>query len=147
MNVVTTFKEKRLEKQMKYERKMLREISLEVLRNKVKEFFSPYLKNKRQQVSVIEEGSLDVAIEAYLLGASYSKFGYHGETVEKVKTRCHIEEKYLVDTLYNYFLYWGLIPENDLAHESFFMTCEAFTDYWWREGFQKGEKRYRMRLH
>lgn len=147
LTVLTTFKEKRREKQMKYERKMLREISLDILRTKVKDFFNPYLKHKRQPITAIEEGCLDVAIEAYLLGASYSKFGYHGENVEKVKTRCHVEEKYLIDTLYDYFLYWGAIGENDLVHESFYMTCEAFIDYWWREGFHKGEKRYRMRLH
>ncbi|CAG9622180.1 YbaK family protein [Sutcliffiella rhizosphaerae] len=147
MNIVTTFKEKRREKQLKYERKMLREISLEILRTKVKDFFTPYLKNKRQHTSAIEEGCLDIAIESYLLGASYSRFGYFGEGVEKVKTRCLIEEKYLNDTLYDYFLYWGIQPENDLANESFYRTCEAFVDYWWREGFHKGEKRYRMRLH
>ncbi|WP_223703185.1 YbaK family protein [Sutcliffiella deserti] len=147
MTVLTTLKEKRREKQMKYERKMLREISLDILKTKVKDFFSPYLKKNRQQIGAIEEGCLDVAIEAYLLGASYSKFGYYGESAEKVKTRCPVEEKYLIDTLYDYFLYWGSIGDSDHVHESFYVTCEAFIDYWWREGFFKGEKRYRMRLH
>ncbi|AST94083.1 MULTISPECIES: DUF2521 family protein [Sutcliffiella] len=147
MNVVTTFKEKRREKQQKYERKMLREISVELLRNKVREFFGPQLKMNGRPIEAVEEGCLDVAIEAYLLGASYGKFGYQGENEEKVRTRCYREEKYLIDTLYDYFLYWGVFCESDMECESFYYKCESFILYWWRDGFEKSIKRYRMRLH
>ena len=147
MTVVTTFKEKRREKQMNYERKILRDISLEGLRKKTKEFFGPQLSLKGKPIVAIEEGSIDLAIESFLLGASYGKFGYLGESTVQVKSRCYVEEKYLIDTLYDYFTYWGYISENEFEAESFYYKCEEYIDYWWKEGFHKAEKRYRMRLH
>jgi hypothetical protein len=76
MNVITSFKEKKREKEIKYERKMLRELSLNTLRAKVQQYFFPFYKGGRMFPSAIEEGCIDMAIEAYLLGASYSRLGY-----------------------------------------------------------------------
>ena len=76
MNVITSFKEKKREKQILYERRMLRDLSLEKLKTKVIEHFSPFYYMYRVFPSVIEEGCIDIAIEAYVLGANYSRFGY-----------------------------------------------------------------------
>ena len=142
-NVITTFKEKRQEKQMIYERKMLRELSLERLKATVNDHFGSYFKF----LSAIEDGCIDIAIEAYLLGTKFSRFGYYGESVESIKLRSYYEEKYLADTLYEYLTYWGQVGTNDFVNESLFYSCEYYVSSWWGEGFQKGEKRYRMRLH
>ncbi len=146
MNVITTLKEKRKEKQMKYERKMLRELSLETLKKSVNEQFSHFYRTGLFAKS-IEDGCVDIAIESYLLGSKYGKFGYYGESFEDVKARCYFEEKYLVDTLFDFLTYWGQIGDNDFVNESLYYSCENYVNKWWQEGFTKSEKRYRLRLH
>lgn len=147
MNVITTFKEKRKEKQITYERKMLRELSLEGLKKNVSETFGSYFRIGTMLGSAIEEGCLDVAIEAYLLGAKYSRFSYYGESLEDVKKRCYQYEKNLIDALYEFICYWGHIGDHGFVNESLYYSCEHYVTYWWMEGFQKGEKRYRLKLH
>ncbi|MFS1516714.1 YbaK family protein [Bacillus sp. SM2101] len=147
MNVITTFAAKQKEKQVIYERKMLRELSLEIIKKQVEQTFSDFYKLGVVAISAIEDGCVDVAVESYLLGASYSRFGYFGEPLEKVKLRCITEEKYLINTLYDYVIYWGNVDDFSLMNESMYYTCEHFVSYWFNEGFYKGEKRYRMKLH
>jgi hypothetical protein len=147
MAVITTLKEKREEKQMKYERKMLRELSHEEIKKIINEHFHPYFKVGLPFLSAIEEGCVDIAIETYLLGAEYSKFGHYGETIEQAEERCKQEIKNYTDALYDFVTYWGHIGDNDLLNESLYYSCEHFVHIWWHEGFRKGEKRYKLRLH
>ncbi|WP_077210506.1 YbaK family protein [Bacillus dakarensis] len=147
MKVITTFVDKRREKQLKYEKSVLREISIKALKEKVKLYFgSSDLTSSLIMHSGIEEACYDVAIEAYLLGAHFSKFGYYGESVEDVKRRCIKEEKHLIDTLYNFMLYWGKGMEG-VYSESLYYLCEQYVESWWMEGFRKGERRHKLRLH
>lgn len=147
MNVITTFTEKKREKQIKYEKSVLKEISIKALKEKVKQYFgsSRYASGLLIK-SGIEEACYDVAIESYLLGAHFSRFGFYGETIEDVRKRCRNEEQHLVDTLYHFFLYWGNGEEGAMS-ESLYYLCEQYVSSWWMEGFYKGEKRYKLRLH
>ncbi|MEK5388948.1 YbaK family protein [Margalitia sp. FSL K6-0131] len=147
MNVITTLSAKRRERQIKNERKLLRELSIESLKKSVQNSFS----SERVQGGIwvqqgVEEGCYDVAIEAYLLGGQYSRLGYGGEPVEHIKLRCEKELKHLTDTLYNFWLYWKCGDES-LMQESTYYACEQFVDKWWMEGFKKGEQRRKLRLH
>lgn len=147
MNLVTTFNEKRREKQLKYEKSVLREISLKILKERVKQFFgSSGITSTLILQSGIEEACYDVAIEAYLLGAHMSRFGYYGEEAQSVKMRCVREEKHLIDTLYNFLLYWGKGTEG-VYSESLYYLCEQYVHSWWMEGFRNGERRHKLRLH
>ncbi|MCQ6281400.1 YbaK family protein [Bacillus sp. EB600] len=147
MNVITTFKDKQREKQIKYERSVLKELSINKLKERVKHYFgSTRIASSLIMNTGIEEACYDVALEAFLLGAKFSKFGYYGENMEDVKKRCHFEEKHLIDTLYNFLLYWGNGEEGTLS-ESLFYMCEQYIHIWWREGFEKGERRHKLRLH
>ncbi|PLR96410.1 YbaK family protein [Bacillus sp. T33-2] len=147
MNVITTFKEKRREKQIKYERSMLRELSIKILQERVKHYFgSSRFTSGLIMNAGIEEACYDVAIEAYLLGAKFGRFGYYGESAEMARKRCRPEESHLIDTLYNFFLFWGKGDEG-LFSESLYYLCDQYVDSWWRDGFQRGEKRYKLRLH
>lgn len=147
MNVVTTFKEKRREKQLKYEKSVLKEISIKTLKERVISYFgSSRLTSSLILQSGIEEACYDVAIEAYLLGAHFSRFGYFGENPESVRRRCEREEKHLMDTLYNFLLYWGN-EEEGIYSESLYYLCEQYVESWWMEGFRKGERRHKLRLH
>ncbi|WML50258.1 YbaK family protein [Neobacillus sp. PS3-34] len=147
MNVITTFKEKRQQKQMKYERSVLKDLSVTQLKERVQTYFGSFrLTSGLLMNAGIEEACYDVALEAYLLGANLSKFGYHGESPDDVKKRCYREEKHLIDTLYNFFLYWGSGDEGVLS-ESLYYLCEQYVHVWWMEGYQKGQKRHKLRLH
>jgi hypothetical protein len=147
VNVITTFKDKQREKQMKYERSVLRDLSINKLKERVKQFFG----SSRMSASFImnkgvEEACYDVALEGYLLGAKFSKFGYYGESAEDVRKRCYTEEKHLIDILYNFLLYW-CNGEEVTASESLYYMCEQYIHVWWNEGFEKGERRHKLRLH
>lgn len=147
MNVITTFKEKKREKQIKYERTLLKDISIQMLKGRVKQYFgSSRLASGLLMKAGIEEACYDVAIEAFLLGARMSRFGYYGETIDSVQQRCEQDVKHLSDTLYNFLLYWGHGEEATLS-ESLFYICEQYVHSWWGEGFHKGERRHKLRLH
>ncbi|MGE6261251.1 YbaK family protein [Heyndrickxia sporothermodurans] len=147
MNVITSFNEKRRERQIKYERKLLKELSIQSLKKSVQEHFgSERIEGGIWIQQGVEEGCYDVAIEAYLLGGQFSRFSHYGETVDEIKRRCRNEIAHLTDTLYNFWLYWKF-GDQGFIQESIFYTCEQFVDYWWMEGFVKGEQRRKLRLH
>jgi hypothetical protein len=147
VNVITTFKDKQREKQIKYERSVLKDLSINKLKERVKQYFgSSRIASSFVMNTGIEEACYDVALEAYLLGAKFSKFGYYGEGIEEVRDRCYFEEKHLIDTLYNFLLYWGNGEEGTMS-ESLYYMCEQYINVWWREGFEKGERRHKLRLH
>lgn len=146
-NVILSFKEKRRAKQVNYERKVLKEITPKLLKERFASFLTTQHALGITFSQVLEEGCYDVAIEAYLLGANFSKFGFYGESEESVKMRCGQEGKHLVDTMYNFILYWGKISDFDVYNETLYYQCERYVDSWWKDGFSKGEKRYKLRLH
>lgn len=147
MTVITTFKERRREKQIKYERSVLKELSINTLKERVRQYFgSTRIASSFVMNTGIEEACYDVALEAFLLGAKFSKFGYYGEDMEAVRLRCYKEEKHLIDTLYNFLLYWGSGEEGTMS-ESLYYLCEQYIHVWWREGYDKGQRRLKLRLH
>ncbi|AZV40896.1 hypothetical protein BAOM_0173 [Peribacillus asahii] len=141
VNVIMDLQERQREKQIKYERRILRELSLEQVKKRFVQYFD------KGYIDVVEEGCLDIAIEAFLLGAHYSKFGYYGESEEEVRARCFQEEKYLVDTLFHFIRYWGKIGSNENFEEGLYYRCEGYVEAWWKDGFKTGEKRHKMKLH
>lgn len=147
MTVITTFKEKREAKRILFERKVLRELSIKQLKEKVQFYFSPFFRSQSIYSTAIEDGSIDIAIELYILGAQMSRFGYFGETEDQVRKRCFQDLKHYTDSLYEYLQYWGAAAGNDLMNESVYIASEQFVSYWWKEGFRKGEMRHKMRLH
>ncbi|OCA80982.1 hypothetical protein A8F94_22860 [Bacillus sp. FJAT-27225] len=147
MNVITTLSQKRREKQIKYERSVLREINIEDLKKRTKDFFgSTRLTGGLFKNQGILEACYDVALESYLLGASFSKFAHTGEQVELTLERCESEETHLIDTLYNFLLYWGA-GEEGFYSEALYFQCEQYVRAWWIEGYEKGCRRYKLRLH
>ncbi|MGI8352760.1 DUF2521 family protein [Niallia circulans] len=146
MAVITSFDIRKREKQIKYERAVLREISLKELKEKVAHYFgSSNLTSSILMNNGIEEACYDVAIETFLLGANYSKFSEYGEEVQAIKNRCKEEDVHLKETLYHFLLYWG--SEESNKNESLYYLCEQFVDEWWLEGYTKANKRRKLRLH
>jgi hypothetical protein len=146
MEVIFTLKEKRRQKQVLFEKRALRELSLESLRASIALFMKEQPVKNRSVASIIEDYFLESAIESYLLGARYSKFSYYGESVDVIRNRSLEEEKHLVNHLYHYFYFAGGLEEVTSKQEVIYATCKRFIDTWWKEGFHKGERRYKLRL-
>jgi len=147
MNVIHTLNEKRREKQMEYELNMLKELSLKRIKDTVSQYFTFYFESGAMYKSVVEEGCIDYAIEAYLLGAQYSRFGYYGESIQSVRARCIQEEKELTHSFYEYLICWAKATNDHSIDESIYLTSEWFIHSWWLEGYEVGEKRHKLRLH
>ncbi|UOE94289.1 DUF2521 family protein [Alkalihalobacillus sp. LMS39] len=145
MTVITTFSEKQREKRWKFERKVLRQLSLTELRENVKQQFQPLFPLEFMNHPYLLDPCIDTAIDAYLLGAEYSRFGYHGEDVTEVKARCKEEldevQIQIFELLESWFLYDGI------RMESLAICVDVFIQTWWERGFFEGQKRYRLRLH
>ncbi|MFC0274171.1 DUF2521 family protein [Metabacillus herbersteinensis] len=147
MNEIISLKQKRHQKQLKYERKMLKELSLVEIQAKIEDCFGSFINKRKIKDTSTEDGCVDFAIEAFLLGAKYSKFGYYGESMQSANRRCRYEEKQLIDDLYDYFVHWGEFGSQEMLLESIYYACEYYVQSWWKAGFIKGEKRYKLRLH
>lgn len=147
MNVITTFNQKRYEKQITFERKVLRELSMKTLQETYNRYLLPYEQEHRYTYSPLEENSIDIAIEAYLLGANMGRFGYFGEDRQSVRERCYDELEELTAMLYEQFLTWEELNDNEGLTSEIYNACKNYIHSWWDEGFTKGEKRYRLRLH
>ncbi len=145
--IIEGFEKRRREQQIKYERRLLRDLSVENMRSRIREFFGPSSFNGIRVSEVLEEGCFDVAIESYLLGGHFSRFGYYGESEDMVRARCQQEETHLIDTLFNFILYWGKIGEQELYNDSLYYRCSVYVEMWWKEGFRTGERSYKLRLH
>ncbi|WP_307258169.1 DUF2521 family protein [Oikeobacillus pervagus] len=147
-NVITSFETKQREKQIKNERRLLKEISIKSLKKSVQDHFGNIKINGGMLMDEgFDEACFDVAIEAFLLGGHFSKFGYYGEEVVYVRDRCSNEIHHLTDTLYNFWLYWSRMGfTNSVNDESILYKCEHFVSQWWEEGFEKGKLRRKLRL-
>lgn len=145
LNIITSFGEKQRYKQLEFERKVLRDLTFSDIEKAAESYFSPFIESAIGYQTPLEEVCIDYAVEAYLLGASYSRFGYYGESMEEVKERSREAERKLIDDLFDYWCYWSYADEMML--ESVYLASEAYVGDWWRQGFDNGQKRYRLRLH
>lgn len=144
MNVITTFEDRRQKKQWNFERQVLRKLSLSTIRGYIHTHFPSVFEHQKTGGSFVEDACVDFAIDAYLLGAEFSRFGYFGESEVSVRRRCKEEYGEHVNHLYHQLS--GYLFKND-QDDNFFNLCEGFILYWWEKGFHEGEKRYRMKLH
>ncbi|MFA8440082.1 DUF2521 family protein [Pueribacillus sp. YX66] len=144
MNVITNFFERKEQKRLLFERNALMELTLTEVIKDARKRFLPYYDRSLYIQRELEETSIDVAIEAYLEGVSYSRFSHYGETEQMVRERAERVIQQFTNTLYDYWLFWG---EYDVVLEELYFTCESFIELWWRIGYQKGVKRRRLRLH
>ncbi|WP_332696696.1 YbaK family protein [Halalkalibacter lacteus] len=142
---VTVLSEKRREKQWKFERSVLRNLSLKKLQANVEEYFKPVVPFHFLSHPFLLDPCMDMAIDAFLLGAEYGKFGYLGETTKDVKHRCDDELTEISHCIFN--LLQGWLLDSDYLLDSLKVAVEAFVEHWWIQGFNEGEKRYRLRLH
>ncbi|MFN2748136.1 MULTISPECIES: YbaK family protein [Bacillus] len=146
MGTVLSFIEVKQKKQIHLEKKLLCELSLEKMITRAEECFAPLFYFYSKHTDILYDGCIDFAIEAYLMGAQYGKFGYHGESVQKAMARSEKEERQLLHELYDYAVSWSEAFNIAVANEPLYYACESFIQSWWKEGFNQREKRFKLRL-
>lgn len=145
MTVVTTFMEKQREKRWKFERKLLGELSILKLKEDAKIHFAPLFSMQFSHCPFLVEPCMDTAIDAYLLGAEFSRFGYFGETSIEAKNRCEKELNEIYYQLFDLLEPWFQYRNPTL--DSLALAVQYFVEKWWEKGFLEGEKKYKLRLH
>ncbi|WP_100406027.1 YbaK family protein [Bacillus solitudinis] len=145
MGMVTTFSEKRREKQWNFERKVLRNVSLKQMKENVQGHFRPIIPFHFLNHPFLIDPCMDIAIDAYLLGAGYGRFGFLGETRVEVKERCEEDIIELTHMLFDFLQGW--LMDADFMFDSLQIVSDVFINEWWEKGFQEGEKLIRLRLH
>ncbi|SDZ37465.1 Protein of unknown function [Evansella caseinilytica] len=145
MDVIVDLGERRRKKQWKFERSMLRSLSIENMRKDVHNHFFTYHVGNSVSMLYLVDYCLDIGIDAYLLGSEFGRFGYYGEPAEKVQNRCRSELDSYIEQTANQFNAWFHLNEEE---KQFFHEKSAeFISKWWTNGFKEGEKKYRLRLH
>ncbi|WP_062350452.1 DUF2521 family protein [Bacillus kwashiorkori] len=148
MTVITSFVEKRRERQVKFERSVLRELSLEGLKKGFQTYFGSIKTGSGLMLDqAIEEGCYDVAVESYLLGSRFSRLGYYGEPLEEIMKRSTEERTLLAKALMDFISYWSGIGQALEIEEQLKSKCNNFVNYWWQEGYMNGKMKYKMKLH
>jgi hypothetical protein len=148
LTIITSFSEKKKERQILFERSVLRELTIDKLKKSVQLHFgiistgSGFLMDQ-----AVEEGCYDIAVESYILGSQFSRFGYYGEEVNTAMDRAHEEIQQLSNALNEFIDFWTMSREEDESHTIFSKKCKPFVVFWWKEGFQTGMRKYKLRLH
>lgn len=141
MNLITNFREKRRAKQIKFEKSLLKELKIMQLKAQLNDSFSYCIDADINQRKAREDYCLELAVETYLLGARYSRFGFYGEPIENVKRRSAKESEWLA-----YLFYSSVFGRKDDIQTEPFDRCKSFLNNWWLDGYVKGERRHRLRL-
>lgn len=148
VNVITTFPQKRRERQIRFERSVLRELSIEALKMSVRHFFGSFeSEGGSQLVSAIEEGCYDIAIESFLIGIQYSRLGYYGVPWEEIRMRSEKELSSFSQGLSEFIHYWTRGEEEQRIDEKLLESCKLYVENWFQEGFLKGKMKYKLKLH
>ncbi len=145
MNVIFTLGERRKEKQWKYQRSMLRTLSINDMKKDVQRRFFAHEDEETVSQLYLQDFCLDIGIDTFLLGAEFARFGYYGETEFMVMQRCTEEIKAQIDQTVAQFTAWLNLDQSQAN-----VYKEVATGYiyeWWRRGFDEGKKRYQLRLH
>ncbi|UCZ53408.1 YbaK family protein [Bacillus shivajii] len=145
MNVITSLGEKRRKKQWKFERSILRSLSIQTMKTDVFQTFFSQQFGESVGKLYLTDFCLDIGIDAYLLGSEFSRFGYYGDPPKKVKVRCQDELDAYIQQCVSQFQAWFHLDDNE--SDKVKEKCTAFLDKWWTTGFKEGEKRHRLRLH
>ncbi|KGX84372.1 DUF2521 family protein [Pontibacillus litoralis] len=137
----------RLNKQMRFERNLLRELILEEVHQDVEVSFRFWFHSYYVYDTAIREEALEQAMEAFLLGAEASILKCNGQSEGAIREQYSEELSSMAEDFYDYLDYW---QEATSRHGWFHIrakdTCSAFFYRWWELGLKKGERRKRLRL-
>ncbi len=138
----------RLNKQIQFERSLLRELTLQEVQQDVSQSFQKLFHSYTVFESAIQEEAVEQAMEAYLLGAEASQFILSGEQKEDVISRYEVELHTIAADFADYLDYWHHATEShSWLIQRAGTICEKFFKRWWMAGLERGERRRRLKLH
>lgn len=144
---VISLDRKRMDKQIKFERNLLKELTLNMVQEDVETSFSRLFHSKQLFETAIRDEAVEQAMEAYLLGAESSRFTLLGEKVEDIFSRSLPQIDYLHNELLDYLRYWYKATEiKPWPYLYVERTSRKFFERWWKEGLIRGDRRRKLRL-
>jgi len=147
VKVITTFPQKRRERQIRFERSLMRELSIETLRTSFRWFFDwQGFMASQSLLFAIEEGCYDIAVETFLFGSQFSRLGYFGVPWEEIHRRSQKQLSLFSRGLADFIHYWVNENREREVEADLLDACSRFVEYWFREGFLKGKMKYKMKL-
>ena len=115
---IVNLQERQRQKQIKYERKMLRELSLENMKGRFQQYFG------EDHIEIVEDGYIDVAIRTLLLGASIVSLAIMASHNRMMQGCAAFKKKNdMIDTLFNFILYWGEMQKPVIHMKKGFTTA------------------------
>ncbi|MFT8872693.1 MAG: DUF2521 family protein [Sporolactobacillus sp.] len=143
MSVVIDFQAKKSSKQMIFEKRALRDISVKKIELSIDDHFSDLLLAVYPDSSVAKDMAAEYALEAYLCGAAAAPNGLHGDNKAAVRHRCERMLERCCDDFYSFWRFWLY----DFAvSDTLEQTCRHYLDNWWEEGYDNVLKRLKLRL-
>ncbi|TDQ34746.1 uncharacterized protein DUF2521 [Aureibacillus halotolerans] len=133
--------ERRLEKELFFERQVLQTLCLTDIEQSTRALFASFTTSEQLFEHTLVPFCTDVALESYLYGARFSRL--HRVMSDRDIKRAWIKvENEVVAELLDFLLYW-CAPASE---ESLVYSCEHYIDRWWSEGYLNGMRRWRLRL-
>ena len=138
------FQIKKREKDWKFERDILRELSITNLRLSVEMTFRTdgpvYILSHFRPLL---DTAFDCAVEAYLLGATNSHS--LNDSLEKISKQRPQQIEVTATILKQYVEYYFAKYRFPMI-QKIFIQCEHLIYFWWLEGYKVGKKRKKLRL-
>lgn len=142
-NVVMTLAKRRQEKQWDFERRVLHRLSLPQLKSEIESNFRSVVPVHFLMHPFLLDPCMDMMIDVYLIGASYSKFRYMGECEKQIFLRCEDEIMHSKHVLFSVLQGWTF--EYEEAVHMLYDKIDEITICWWKRGLGEGETLYRLR--
>ncbi|RYM04858.1 DUF2521 family protein [Sporolactobacillus sp. THM7-7] len=143
MGIVVDFQKKQRYKQLDFERRALRDLSLEKIEASIHHCFSQYMVLVPASDQTVRDMCAEYAMEAFLLGSSMARFGFYGEDMDRVfqqRSRNRMDE--MAEDFCTFWLFWTQTRKYD----GLFHVCEQYLYTWWAEGFESSLRRWRLKM-
>jgi len=141
VQVIFTFRQKQAERKVQYEKTVLKWLSLKEVEQEIEQMFYPFFIEKSTKWPIVTELCFELALESYLLGASFSRLGYYGMPFIEVKERSIYKEALLMEDLYDYLMF--LQPS---ANAALYENCREFISDYFEKGYRNGKKKYKLKI-
>lgn len=141
VSVILSFRQKQAEKKVHFEKTILKWLPVKEIEKEIEQNFYIFFIEKQTKWPIVVELCFEIAIESYLLGASFSRLGYYGMPFIEIKERSIYKEALLIEDLYDYLMF--LQPSgNSVLYE----ICREFVSGYFDKGYQNGKKRYKLKM-
>lgn len=146
MGIYINLKEKRREKQRKYELSVLRDIHIRDIRQSVRKDLIQKVSIHSYDYEKIEQILIDYIVEIYLYGASFGRWGYYGEDFIQIKSRMKGKEKFITEELYQAICQKIHFQDEKYQRNILYIHTQNFVEIWLKKGFKNGMKKYKLKI-